>query len=171
MSIELRPIQHHEKELFGKLLVSVYSKLAGFPSLDEQPSYYDTLLNIGNLTAKNGVEVWVAVNATQQVIGGGVYYRYMSEYGSGGLAPKEINASGIRLIGISPEARGQGVAKTLTQEFIQLAKQHNNQTVILHTTKAMQVAWGLYQKLGFTRYPKIDFMQQNLAVYGFKLML
>ncbi|MGX5203305.1 GNAT family N-acetyltransferase [Aliikangiella sp. IMCC44632] len=171
MTIKLRPIQQQEKEQLGKLLVSIYAKLDGFPSLNEQPEYYNTLLNIGDLTIKDGVEVWVAINSAKQVVGGGVYYRYMSEYGASGLALEEKNTSGIRLIGVDPATRGQGIAKALTQQFIQLAKQHNNQAVILHTTKAMQVAWDLYLKLGFKRFPKVDFNQQDLAVFGFKLDL
>jgi hypothetical protein len=42
---------------------------------------------------------------------------------------------------------------------------------VLHTTKAMQIAWAMYKALGFVRFPKIDFQQGNLAVFGFQLSL
>ncbi len=43
--------------------------------------------------------------------------------------------------------------------------------VVLHTTQAMQVAWGLYEKLGFERSVDLDFMQVGLPVFGFRLRL
>lgn len=38
-------------------------------------------------------------------------------------------------------------------------------------TKAMQSAWSMYGKLGFVRSEDLDFSQQDLAVYGFRLQL
>jgi hypothetical protein len=35
----------------------------------------------------------------------------------------------------------------------------------------MQVAWGLYAKLGFGRAPDLDFLQHDLPVFGFRRAL
>ena len=35
----------------------------------------------------------------------------------------------------------------------------------------MQVAWRLYQKMGFERSPDLDFTQEELPVFGFRLGL
>jgi len=35
----------------------------------------------------------------------------------------------------------------------------------------MRVAWSLYQKLGFERSPDLDFAQEELPVYGFRLLV
>jgi hypothetical protein len=43
--------------------------------------------------------------------------------------------------------------------------------VIIHTTSAMKVAWGMYARLGFKRSPDLDFMQEALQVFGFRLPL
>jgi hypothetical protein len=43
--------------------------------------------------------------------------------------------------------------------------------VVLHTTKAMQTAWGMYERLGFSRSPDLDFLQKDLPVFGFRLSL
>ncbi len=43
--------------------------------------------------------------------------------------------------------------------------------MILHTTPAMQVAWRLYESLGFVRSDGLDFSQQSLPVFGFRLQL
>lgn len=67
--------------------------------------------------------------------------------------------------------RGQGIGKLLTNYCIATAKQQNLQQLIIHTTKAMQTAWAMYESMGFTRAPHLDFMQEQLPVYGFTLML
>jgi hypothetical protein len=43
--------------------------------------------------------------------------------------------------------------------------------MVLHTTQAMQVAWAMYEKLGFTRSEDLDFEQEGLPVFGFRLPL
>jgi catechol 2,3-dioxygenase-like lactoylglutathione lyase family enzyme len=79
------------------------------------------------------------------------------------------NASGIRLLGVDPKYRRSGAGKALTNACIQLARQQGHDQVILHSTQAMKVAWGMYEKLGFQRSPDLDFSQQDLQVFGFRL--
>lgn len=67
--------------------------------------------------------------------------------------------------------RGMGVGKALTNECIRLAQSSGNRQVILHTTKAMEVAWNMYTKLGFERSTDVDFSQEGLPVFGFRLLL
>ena len=43
--------------------------------------------------------------------------------------------------------------------------------MIIHTTTAMQTAWKLYENLGFKRSADLDFLQEDLPVYGFRLIL
>ena len=43
--------------------------------------------------------------------------------------------------------------------------------VIIHTTKAMKVVWRMYEHLGFKRSPDLDFMQEELQAFGFRLIL
>ena len=95
----------------------------------------------------------------------------MARYGSGGTATSVKNASGMRLLGVDPKHRGAGVGSALTQACIQMAGDRGHAQVVLHTTQAMQVAWGLYQRMGFKRSPDLDFMQEDLAVFGFRLRL
>lgn len=54
---------------------------------------------------------------------------------------------------------------------IQRAREQGRSQVILHTTRAMTVAWGLYGKLGFVRSEDLDFQQDALPVFGFRLRL
>lgn len=154
----------------GQLMVQVYSKLEGFPSQQEQPAYYRLLANIGDLTDQPGTELLVAVS-NNQILGGVVYFSNMRHYGSGGKAPLEKNGAGFRLLAVDPGARGKGVGRALSEACIKKAYKQNQPQLIIHTTKSMQVAWAMYERLGFKRSPDLDFIQQDLPVYGFRLPL
>ena len=170
-SLEIREVQRHEYELLGKLMVEVYSGLDGFPTPNEQPDYYEMLANMGSFTEQKDTQVLIALSAEGKLLGGVVYFSDMAGYGSGGTATAEKNASGIRLLGVDPKSRGAGVGKALTNFCIRLASDQGHSQVILHTTQAMQVAWALYRKLGFERSQDLDFLQEELKVFGFRLPL
>lgn len=160
-----------EFDEIGRKLVVVYSQLDGFPKETEQPEYYKMLANIGELTKRPETELLVAVKASGEIAGSVVYFSDMQYYGSGGTATLETNASGFRLLGVDPAFRGKGVGKLLTLECLRRAKEKQNFQVIIHTTKAMQTAWKMYERIGFRRSEDLDFMQGELPVFGFRYKL
>jgi len=155
----------------GRLMVQVYSQLEGFPKESEQPNYYKMLANVGEFANKPETELLVAISSESKIIGAVVYFSDMQYYGSGGTATKEINAAGFRLLAVDNAFRGQGIGKLLTMECIRKAKEKKLDQVIIHTTKAMQTAWKMYENLGFIRSLDLDFMQGELPVFGFRLLL
>lgn len=155
----------------GRLMVQVYSQLEGFPRASDQPAYYKMLADVGALTNKPEAELLVAVSPENKIAGAVVYFGDMRYYGSGGTATGEQNSSGFRLLAVSPASRGQGIGKLLTEACIQKAKGKEHNQVVLHTTKAMQIAWKMYEAFGFKRSQDLDFMQGDLQVYGFRLLL
>lgn len=156
----------------GKLMTRVYSQLEGFPNEVEQPAYYQMLANIGDLTNNPETELLVAVSADQKKLQGAVvYFGDMAFYGSGGSATAEKDASGFRLLAVDPAARGQGIGKLLTLECIDKARRKGHSQMVIHTTQAMQTAWKMYEKLGFQRSEDLDFLQEALPVFGFRLRL
>ncbi len=152
-------------------MVLVYSQLEGFPTESEQPAYYKMLLNIGEFTNKPNTELLIAVSSDDKIVGGVVYFSDMKYYGSGGKATMEKNAAGFRLLAVDPSARGLGIGKLLSNECIRKANVAKLSQVIIHSTKAMQTAWKMYETLGFERSADLDFMQEKLPVYGFRLWL
>jgi GNAT superfamily N-acetyltransferase len=165
----VRNAKPHEFEELGKLMVLVYSQLEGFPKETEQPVYYKMLANIGEFVAKPETELLVAVSPDNKISGGVVYFGDMKQYGSGGTATQEQNASGFRLLAVDPSMRGFGIGKLLTNECIKKAKDKKLGQVIIHSTKVMQTAWKMYEDLGFKRSEDLDFMQGELPVFGFRL--
>jgi ribosomal protein S18 acetylase RimI-like enzyme len=113
----------------------------------------------------------VAISTEEKLIGGVVYFGDMTMYDSGGTATLEKDASGIRLLGIDPQFSKSGAGKALTNACLQLARNAGHSQVMLHTTRAMQIAWKMYQKMGFGRSADLDFMQEELPVFGFRLRL
>jgi ribosomal protein S18 acetylase RimI-like enzyme len=169
--LKVRDARPDEFDALGRLMVEVYSSLDGFPKPADQPHYYEMLAGIGRFTEKPSARVLVALSAEGALVGGVVYFGDMAEYGSGGIATSVKGASGIRLLGVDPEFRNAGAGKALARACILLAREEGHSQVILHTTQAMRVAWGLYERLGFTRSEDLDFSQQGLPVFGFRLEL
>ena len=170
-TLEIREVLRNEYKLLGQLMIDVYSNLDGFPTPNEQPAYYEMLSNIGSFNEEKDTKVLVAISSEGELVGGVVYFADMARYGSGGTATAAKNASGIRLLGVNSKSRGAGVGKALTNACIKLARDSGHSQVILHTTQAMQIAWELYIRLGFERSQDLDFTQEELPVFGFRLWL
>ena len=151
-------------------MVHVYSQLPGFPKQADMPSYYKMLANVGELTKQNGTELLVAVSEEDKLAGAVVYFNDIKNYNSGVIAIEEQNTSGFRLLAVGETARGQGIGKLLTQACIRKAMSQRQRQLIIHTTKAMQTAWKMYEKIGFKRSEDLDFKQGELGVYGFRLV-
>lgn len=170
MSIIISQAKPEEHKAIGQLMVEVYSNLPGFAAPVEQPEYYEMLAKIGEFAKKESVELLVAKEG-EQLLGAVVYVGDMKDYGSGGTATMEKDAAGFRLLAVSHEARGMGLGKQLTEACIERARSNGLKQMIIHTTESMKVAWGMYEKMGFERSLDLDFKQNGLPVYGFRLGL
>jgi GNAT superfamily N-acetyltransferase len=160
-----------EFESVGKLMVQVFSQVEGFPKQAEQPRFYKMLENVGELTKEPATEILVAISSEDNLVGAVVYFSDMKYYGSGGIATKEQNAAGFRLLAVDQSARGHGISKLLVNECINKTKERKLPQVIIHSTKAMQIAWKMYENIGFKRSEDLDFMQGELPVFGFRLFV
>ncbi len=167
----IRNARPEEFEAVGQLMVQVYSQLQGFPKANDQPAYYRTLAKVGDFTAKPLTEILVAVSGDSKICGALVYFGDMQFYGSGGSAPREKNAAGFRLLAVDSAFRGAGIGKLLVQACIKKAMEINRRQLIIHSTKSMLTAWKMYENMGFQRSEDLDFLQGDLPVFGFRLML
>jgi ribosomal protein S18 acetylase RimI-like enzyme len=107
----------------------------------------------------------------KRIAGTVVYVGNMRYYSPLGIAAGEQDGAGCRLLAVAPWAQGQGVGRQLTEECISQAKKQQKAQLILHSTQAMQVAWKMYEAMGFKRAEELDFLQGNLPVFGFRLPL
>ena len=167
----IRNADPSEFEEVGRLMVSVYSQLDGFPNESEQPEYFRALANVGAFTLKPDTALLVAVSDENKIAGALVYFDNMIYYGSGGTATNEKNASGFRLLAVDPLTRGRGVGRMLADECVRRAREKKHRQLIIHTTMAMQTAWRMYENMGFKRSADLDFKQGDFPVFGFRLPL
>ena len=153
----------------GALMIEVYANLDGFPSPEEQPKYYEMLANIGDFTKKPSVDLLVA-KQEEVLMGAVVYIGDVADYGAG-IDLSGERAAGFRLLAVSNQSRGLGVGKLLTDACLDRARGEGLPQMIIHTTDAMKVAWGMYEKMGFKRSEDLDFLQSGFPVYGFRMKL
>lgn len=62
----------------------------------------------------------------------------------------------IRMVGVNPKYRGKGIARILTLQCINLARESDEKVVALHTSEFMDVARRIYERLGFIRVREIE---------------
>jgi len=168
---EIREAKPNEFSQLGELMVKVYSLLEGFPKPNEIPGYYNLLKNVGELTKQPKVKLFVAVYDQVHIDGGLVYFGNIKYYGAGGKSTTNQNAAAFRLLAVDPETRGKGLGKLLINKCIKQAREEGFKHLVIHSTKSMKVAWDMYERMGFNRFPDIDFIQNNVSVYGFRLRL
>lgn len=69
----------------------------------------------------------------------------------------ELDYPEIRMLSVTPQARGKGVGTALISECIRRTKAKGFQSIGLHTADFMGSAMKLYEHLGFERLPQFDF--------------
>jgi ribosomal protein S18 acetylase RimI-like enzyme len=78
----------------------------------------------------------------------------------------------VRLLAVSPAARGQGIGRALIAECARRAALAGASALTLHTTDMMQSAVHLYEGMGFERAPEIDFTPApGVVIKGYALSL
>ncbi len=169
--IAIRLANPAEYPALGALTVEAYASLPGMPSPAEQPEYYGLLRDVGSRASRASLRVYAAIGASGEVLGSVDFIGDMLDYASGGTASTVRDAAGIRLLAVTPAARARGIGKRLTQFCIERARELGRGKVILHSTRAMQTAWAMYERQGFERSPALDFRQGQLEVFGFELDL
>lgn len=170
-SLVIREVRPEEFASVGALLVTAYESLPGMPKADELPAYYAMLRDVVKRAGNPAIRVFAAESAPGEIVGSVDFIDDLKHYGASTAVRTIPNGAGIRLLAVKPEARGMGVGKALTQFCIERARQLGRSQVVLHTTRVMQTAWAMYERLGFQRFPEIDFQQGSLEVFGFRMQL
>ena len=73
----------------------------------------------------------------------------------------------VRLMAVSPLARGRGVGAALISECIRMARSWGASAVGLHTIDVMRAAMRMYEKTGFVRMPQLDIQVGEVLLIGY----
>ena len=69
----------------------------------------------------------------------------------------------VRLLAVSPDARGSGIGEALMREILRRAATLGFEAVVLSTQTRMLAAQRLYDRLGFERQPERDWQRDSGA--------
>lgn len=146
----------------GELTVAAY---AADGYLDGADGYADELRAAGD-RARDAV---LAVATDPRVLLGTVTYC------SAGTTWAEVSVAGeaeVRMLAVSPAARGRGVGTALTEWCVSRARSEGHKAVALSTLRAMHAAHRLYERMGFERTPERDWWPiPDLQLITYRLTL
>ncbi|MFF9775437.1 GNAT family N-acetyltransferase [Streptomyces sp. NPDC013978] len=149
MDITIRPAAPDEYAALGEITAQAYLG-DGLLDFGESDRYLDELRDVAKRAAE--AEVLVAV-ADGQVLGGVTFVPAggpMADIARAGEAE-------IRMLAVSPEARGRGVGEALVRACLERARNVEGCVrVVLSTQRSMHAAHRIYGRLGFTRTPERD---------------
>lgn len=66
------------------------------------------------------------------------------------VSPSELDEAYIHFVGVAPEVRSGGLARSLYEHFFQIARSHNRRTIKAITSPINQKSIIFHQRLGFT---------------------
>ena len=164
--VAIRPIAQEEHAAAGELTVTAY---VSPPATDDPPQdlgdYLDELRDV----SARAKEAFVLVAMGEREMLGCVTYiatpqSLLAEF-------HDPEAAGIRMLAVAPDARGRGVGAALVQECIARARSEGKRRIILHTTRWMHAAHGLYSGLGFERRLELDMDLPQVCLVAFVLQL
>ncbi|NLA65008.1 MAG: GNAT family N-acetyltransferase [Leucobacter sp.] len=98
-------------------------------------------------------DVWVARDAAGELLGSVTTSRRGGPSMHEDVAAHELD---LRLLGVSPRARRQGIAAALMQHVAEHAAEVGFSAVFLKTAPNMTGAHRLYERLGYERVPERD---------------
>jgi GNAT superfamily N-acetyltransferase len=80
--------------------------------------------------------------------------------------------AGVLRLAVLPSHRGSGIARALMGEVVRRCREAGIETLALHTTDFMAVAKSMYERMGFVRDEKFDFVPRSgIYAYGYVLRL
>lgn len=166
--MRIRDALKEERLFIRKQRIEAYSEHAGAISNDHWQALKQAISSEAD--AQPGVELIVA-ELEGKIVGSVALFPPQSDAYEGVV--DQLDYSEIRLLAVSPEARGKGVASALLSECINRTKEKGIETIGLHTADFMKSAMKLYKEFGFNRIPQYDFEPANdgVIVKAFQLDL
>jgi GNAT superfamily N-acetyltransferase len=164
MDMAIRPVRPEEYQQLGEITLAAY---AGIDADGLDRGYADELRDVAGRA--RDAEVLVAVDGEGVLLGG---VTYVPGAGSAAAEFTELDAAGIRMLAVAPASQRRGVGEALSKACVERARDAGKAHVILHSTDRMPTAHRLYERLGFTRDPSIDWEPlPDLWLRGFRLRL
>ena len=142
--IDIRPLRASEHAAVGKATARAFREF-WTPGSAGWESYLARIADVGS-RAEHAI---VLVAVYRGVIAGSVSLELNSRISPGPVEPLAPHEAHVRMLGVSPEHRGRGIARRLMLACIDTARRHGKRLMTLDTDPAMAAAQRLYTELGF----------------------
>ena len=151
---------------FERVLLDAYGEYEDVLSEELWSAYKTSILHA--IDEAETIERLVAERNGELVGSVFIYANSEKAYGQTELG---IDSPIIRLLAVTRQARGLGVATALIRASAQWASAIGAETLHLHTSDIMQAAVRLYEHLGFERAYDKEFSNGNVLVKSYRVRL
>jgi ribosomal protein S18 acetylase RimI-like enzyme len=166
--MEIREVLPEEYEEAGKVTALAYREFA--PPGDEDWEEY--LGEIADVAARAGVTTVLVAVEDARVLGTATMELDQKVPGSDPERQLEPDEAHLRMLGVDPGARGRGVGRALVEASIELARTRGKRFIGLSTTNVMEIARGMYERMGFVPVPERDrHFDSGFALYAYRYPL
>jgi ribosomal protein S18 acetylase RimI-like enzyme len=160
MDTEVRPVRPDEHGEAGRVTALAYREFAS----PGDSGWEEYLAEIADVSGRvDRTEVYVAIR--DGAILGCVTLELDRTVGDDDVElPPDMSC--VRMLGVDPSARGQGIGRALVERCIDRSREAGKRVVTLRTTTPMRVARRLYESMGFQADPERDVVYDS----GFRLL-
>ena len=164
-SVVIRDAEQREVDEVGTVVVSAYQEYAALMPLDVWAMYSENIRDVRSRLKESDL---IVARQGGRIAGAVTFYPKHKKREA--VWPPDW--TGIRLVAVRPESRGQGIGRLLVEECIRRSREQAAAAVGLHTTSFMSVAAAMYERIGFVRVPEYDFHPRpGMTVTAHKLVL
>jgi ribosomal protein S18 acetylase RimI-like enzyme len=148
----VRPARVTELAAAGEVVAAAYLN-----DLRVSPWYADRLRDTATRADQAMLLVAVDIDHDEAVLGSLTFARGGTRYAQ--LAADD--ECEIRMLGVRPDARGRGIGELLVRAAMARGAADGAVRMVLSTQTEMKAAQRLYERLGFTRRPDLDWVPEQ----------
>jgi ribosomal protein S18 acetylase RimI-like enzyme len=166
--MEIREVQPEEHEEAGRVTALAYREFAP----PDDPDWEEYLGEIADVGSRAGLTTVLVAVEEGRILGTATVELDNKVPESDPERVLEPDEAHLRMLGVDPDARGQGVGRALVEAAIEVAGRRGKKVFRLTTTRMMTVARGMYERMGFTATPDRDrHFDSGFVLYAYEYPL
>ena len=164
-SFEIRPVRPDEYRVAGDVTAASYVEFVP----PDSPDWQTYLARIADVAGRAGHTVVLVAVADGEIAGSATLEldRHIESGWREGLAADEAH---LRMVGVHPSHRREGIGRRLVEATIELARAHGRTRLTLETTPRMLAAQAMYAAMGFVPTGQRE-VAPGLCFDGYELRL
>jgi ribosomal protein S18 acetylase RimI-like enzyme len=149
VTLEIRAVRPEEHQETGRVTALAYQEFAA----EETSPNADYLRRVADVATRSRHALVLAAFRDERVLGSVTIELTDRIPGGHPRPPLEPDQAHVRMLGVHPNARAQGVGRALMDAAVEQARQAGKRRITLETAVAMRAAQTLYESMGFRRGP------------------